>query len=438
MRANLRQPVIRSTAVILSAGFLCVLASGTSRAQDCDENATLSIGHGRAPTGQVSVEVRGGSLCAATGFSMAIAHDGRRVDFVRAEPGPYLRERFGRGLIFHADGRNSQGFTTLFVVFGLTAPPAIIPEDSVLAIVHYRIKAGVQPGTVPLRNAHRQFGSPLVANIFTTPRSAINPELEHGSIEITDCDASATLSVGHASAPVGEVSVELRGGSFCPVTGLRATIRHDRNRVEFLRAEPGAFLKSLSGEPVFVAEEKNDNGFMSLRVAFDKPGSTTVTSISVPEDAILATLVYLIKPRVPHGTVPLNIEDEEIGNPPVATNVFTTRDAVLEPELEDGSITIEEIVVPVSDFTRGDADANGELEFADGVIMITLRAPGGQQPPCMDAADANDDGRVTLADALYMLDFLFGIGPPPPPPFTECGEDETADELSCLSFPACP
>ena len=56
---------------------------------------------------------------------------------------------------------------------------------------------------------------------------------------------------------------------------------------------------------------------------------------------------------------------------------------------------------------------------------------------CLDAADANDDGRVDIADAVKILAHLFAQAGPLPAPFGACGEDPTADGLDCGQFPSC-
>ena len=64
--------------------------------------------------------------------------------------------------------------------------------------------------------------------------------------------------------------------------------------------------------------------------------------------------------------------------------------------------------------------------------------PLGQDPPsCLDAADAEDDGRINLRDPIYILGYLFLGGPAPPPPLGTCGPDRTADDLGCEASPAC-
>jgi len=60
------------------------------------------------------------------------------------------------------------------------------------------------------------------------------------------------------------------------------------------------------------------------------------------------------------------------------------------------------------------------------------------EPPCVDAADVDDNGEVSIADATSLLSFLFlgGQTPPAPGPST-CGADPTEDPLDCHSFSGC-
>ena len=56
-----------------------------------------------------------------------------------------------------------------------------------------------------------------------------------------------------------------------------------------------------------------------------------------------------------------------------------------------------------SHFKRGDANSDAQLNIGDAVFMLSALFSGGQQPPCMDAADVNDDGTYKDGDpnALY-------------------------------------
>ena len=58
----------------------------------------------------------------------------------------------------------------------------------------------------------------------------------------------------------------------------------------------------------------------------------------------------------------------------------------------------------------------------------------------LDAADIDDDGEITLTDAIRSLNYQFvgtGAIPEPPGPF-QCGIDPTeADELDCEKYSGC-
>jgi len=85
-------------------------------------------------------------------------------------------------------------------------------------------------------------------------------------------------------------------------------------------------------------------------------------------------------------------------------------------------------------FIRADANADMLETVADAVYVISYIY---RQGPCVceDACDVNDDGRVTSADAIYLVAFIYRAGPPPPYPFTECGQDTSEDQLRCETHP---
>jgi hypothetical protein len=85
------------------------------------------------------------------------------------------------------------------------------------------------------------------------------------------------------------------------------------------------------------------------------------------------------------------------------------------------------------EFIRGDVDENGVVQMAD-----VVRCMSGPPFSCDDAADVNDDGVWDAADCTYLLNWINGIGPPPPSPFPSCGVDPTQDALGCADFPPCP
>jgi hypothetical protein len=103
-------------------------------------------------------------------------------------------------------------------------------------------------------------------------------------------------------------------------------------------------------------------------------------------------------------------------------------------------------------FVRGDANQDGRVDVADAISIISFLFVYGAQPRCLDAADVNDDAYlgtlngVNLADALYLLQYLFVRGRPVPPPFhspyvrfpMDCGLDPQLDDgLGCENYDWC-
>ena len=71
----------------------------------------------------------------------------------------------------------------------------------------------------------------------------------------------------------------------------------------------------------------------------------------------------------------------------------------------------------------------------DALYLLLWQFLNGSEPPCMDAADANNNSSVNaLLDALFVLqwNFVQGAEPPDPGPF-ECGTDPEGDgdSLGC-------
>ncbi len=88
-------------------------------------------------------------------------------------------------------------------------------------------------------------------------------------------------------------------------------------------------------------------------------------------------------------------------------------------------------------FMRCDANADGMRNIADAIFILGYIFGGGEAPACTKSADANDDGQIDIADPVRLLGLLFAQGPDLDVPFEACGADPTADSLSCVSFPPC-
>ena len=66
---------------------------------------------------------------------------------------------------------------------------------------------------------------------------------------------------------------------------------------------------------------------------------------------------------------------------------------------------------------RGDAadPMDGVIDITDLVYLIDYMFRGGPPPPCFDEADINGDGvePIDVSDLLYLIDYMFTGGPPP-------------------------
>ena len=89
-------------------------------------------------------------------------------------------------------------------------------------------------------------------------------------------------------------------------------------------------------------------------------------------------------------------------------------------------------------FIRGDTNADPLYNIADAVYLLAFLFSNGPGLLCDDSGDANDDGLMNIGDAVYVLGSLFSNGPLPLSPHPGCGSDPTADSLGCASFPPCP
>lgn len=97
-----------------------------------------------------------------------------------------------------------------------------------------------------------------------------------------------------------------------------------------------------------------------------------------------------------------------------------------------------ETVDAQADFIRGDCNQDGIVDVADAVNIWAIRFNGAPQP-CIAACEADGDSNFNgLVDGLYLAFHLFDGGPPPAPPFPDCGPDPGPAPLPCGTFDCSP
>jgi len=63
--------------------------------------------------------------------------------------------------------------------------------------------------------------------------------------------------------------------------------------------------------------------------------------------------------------------------------------------------------------TCGDANGDGKLSVSDVVYLINYLFKGGPAPIPWEAGEANCDGKISVSDVVYLINYLFKGGPPP-------------------------
>src|SRR2546427_11988175 len=69
------------------------------------------------------------------------------------------------------------------------------------------------------------------------------------------------------------------------------------------------------------------------------------------------------------------------------------------------------------DFVRGDANSDGRVSIADAHFLLSHVFRGFTSPECMDAGDFTDDEKLNITDSVQLLRYLVLGGSPPPSPF---------------------
>jgi len=66
--------------------------------------------------------------------------------------------------------------------------------------------------------------------------------------------------------------------------------------------------------------------------------------------------------------------------------------------------------------TAGDANNDTKVNVGDAVFMINFVFKAGAAPPCKDQADANHDCKLNVGDAVFLINYVFKLGTAP-----QCG-----------------
>ena len=115
---------------------------------------------------------------------------------------------------------------------------------------------------------------------------------------------------------------------------------------------------------------------------------------------------------------------------------LSNRTLIYEEVITEAFANAGGLLMPIR-FRRGDANQDGTTDMTDAIHSLSYQFLGNLAVFCDEALDVNDNDKIDISDPLILLQHLFLGTPAPPPPFEECGFDNTgegADTLTCEGF----
>jgi hypothetical protein len=195
----------------------------------------------------------------------------------------------------------------------------------------------------------------------------------------------------------------------------------------------GTVIEPLAPELVVTKiEDTTDPPFFAYSAIFDVFPPFENKKILPGNEKTLLHVIFDVPDGTPEGEYTLELKNE-LGNPPLSNSIVVTTPEkgarTVFPAISGGKVIVKQIENP--SFLRGDTNGSGKLDLADHVYLINYVFRKGPKPPCMDAADVDDNGLIEFLDMVLILDYLFEATFVPPPPFPDYGKDTTPDALNC-------
>ena len=78
-----------------------------------------------------------------------------------------------------------------------------------------------------------------------------------------------------------------------------------------------------------------------------------------------------------------------------------------------GIASLAILAQPIPQFIYGDANGDGKVTVSDAVFLINYLFKGGPAPDPLEAGDADCSGAVNVNDVIYLINYLFKGGPVP-------------------------
>ncbi len=308
-----------------------------------------------------------------------------------------------------------------------------IGEDQLLATLLIDVTDDFEPSSTVRIEFVDGAGTPPATNTVHSASMALTPEVV--SAQVTGLDTNQ-LSIQTDVVRAGEFNhpVDLVLFNTSNVQGFSAVVQFDQNVLTCTGVSIAGTITEVTGAEFVEEIIDNDRGYTIVGVLLDVVPPYEAQMIPASGFALpVSRLFFDVEPSIPFDIVtPLRYIDN-LGTPPIENLLVIQNESIL-PEKQDGFLQI--VGEPI--FVRGDTNGSLDLRLDDVIqsfFYVMNRCP--ECPPilCLVALDANDDGRVDLADGIWVASYLYLSGPPPLPPFPNPGPDPTPDGLSCDGSP---
>ena len=205
-------------------------------------------------------------------------------------------------------------------------------------------------------------------------------------------------------------TVSLQGTSTAEVYGFTARLLYDPDRLRFLGSAETAFGSTVwIDAETQVLDVNSQDGTLEIEVVREANPPANKDPIGPFTDQTFAVLTFEAAPCT--GEVTFAFDQSDSGFNGITVDEFGPR--TQEPSVESNLTTL----VGNETFIRGDAtastpidpdDPEASITLADGVFLLTAFYLDGPEPPCLESADANADGRLNVVDAIFVLQHVFG------------------------------
>jgi len=268
---------------------------------------------------------------------------------------------------------------------------------------------------------------PLITKIFSGEDSFSPVSLGGGTVQVA---ADNYLRISDVDGVRLDKSTKLQFNIFNrePLEGISIAVEFDPNQIRFNSIDIGGTIAEAFGAEYFAPVIDNEAGYCTLGILMDF--TSPFESQKIPATGFetpVANAEVVVLDADPETTgVDLKLSGF-VGDPPVG-NLFVVDFGSKVPVLQSGRLSL----LVERPFIRGDINEDGMVDIADAVwILQWLFLRGVRDTDCQKAGDTNDTGAVLLDDILLILQYQFWGGITLTPPFPEPGFDPTPDDLFC-------